>query len=313
MGNRIVRYAALGLAFLISACSSLERRTKLAHELYEQGKTEDALAELDAIVERRPDYVDANALLGRIYREQGDHGRAIASFKRGIEGDSERIDLRLDLGRTLIDHGLPAEAIGVLQTTIKMAPENPDALALCGQAHLLSGLAADSEGFFNNAILISPDHVLALEGRAEALERLDELDEALESRRRALELTSEGAELELAWGDELTRTGRIAAAERAYDDATAEDPMDPQGWYRRGLVLGELGRLREARDAFLVALEADPLFTEANTALADVYLAMGEMTLAKEQLRLYLQNAPAEELVDPKARRHELDRAFRGE
>ncbi len=313
MGNRIVRSTALGLALLICACSSLERRTKLANELYEQGKSEEALAELDAVVERRPDYVDANALMGRIYREQGDHGRAIASFKRAIEADPERIDLRLDMGRSFIDLGLTGEAIGALQTTIKLAPDNADALALCGRAHLLSGLVGDSEGFFNQAIDVNPDHVMALEGRAEALERLDELDEALESRRKALELTSEGAELELAWGDELARTGRIAAAARAYDDATAEDPMDPQGWYRRGLVLAELGRLREARDAFLVALEADPLLTEANTALADVYLAMGEMTLAKEQLQLYLQHASAEELVDPKARRHELDRAFRGQ
>ena len=89
---------------------------------------------------------------------------------------------------------------------------------------------------------------------------------------------------------QLTEQGRLALVNRQFDVALSDlnkaieaDASNPHAHYYRGLVLGNLGREREALDAFLKAAELDPGWGEAHRMAAVAALNTSNLPIAWEQ------------------------------
>ena len=89
---------------------------------------------------------------------------------------------------------------------------------------------------------------------------------------------------------QLTEQGRLALVNRQFDVALSDlnkaieaDASNPSAHYYRGLVLGNLGREREALDAFLKAAELNPGWGEAHRMAAVAALNTSNLPIAWEQ------------------------------
>ena len=89
---------------------------------------------------------------------------------------------------------------------------------------------------------------------------------------------------------QLTEQGRVALVNRQFDIALSDlnkaieaDALNPYAHYYRGLVLGNLGREREALDAFLKAAELNPGWGEAHRMAAVAALNTSNLPIAWEQ------------------------------
>jgi tetratricopeptide (TPR) repeat protein len=105
---------------------------------------------------------------------------------------------------------------------------------------------------------------------------------------------------------QLTEQGRVALVNRQFDIALSDlnkaieaDALNPYAHYYRGLVLGNLGREREALDAFLKAAELNPGWGEAHRMAAVAALNTSNLPIAWEQaVKAYQAGAEISESIN---------------
>ena len=105
---------------------------------------------------------------------------------------------------------------------------------------------------------------------------------------------------------QLTEQGRLAFVNRQFDVALSDlnkaieaDASNPSAHYYRGLVLGNLGREREALDAFLKAAELNPGWGEAHRMAAVTALNTSNLPIAWEQaVKAYQAGAEISESIN---------------
>ncbi len=77
-----------------------------------------------------------------------------------------------------------------------------------------------------------------------------------------------GAELHLVAADRAEELGQTEAALAHAESATADRPGEAQAWFRRGRILGKLGRIAEAEKAYRTCMRLDPAGPDAPNNLA---------------------------------------------
>lgn len=101
-----------------------------AREFYQQGRDDEALAEIRKLLNLEPTTAEAFLLSGRINQRRGDQEAAIAALKTAIFWDSRLIDAHILLGRIFLERGDMGEARKYAASAIAINPDNPEAMAL---------------------------------------------------------------------------------------------------------------------------------------------------------------------------------------
>jgi tetratricopeptide (TPR) repeat protein len=109
----------------------------LARVLLDLGNFNDALDEIDAARQARPNYAEASAVEGRIHRDEGNLDQAVRSFRRSIrEAKGFQPEARVGLARTLEDKGQFAEAVVELRAAIdQLSDSEPVIYQMLGAAY----------------------------------------------------------------------------------------------------------------------------------------------------------------------------------
>ena len=112
-----------------NASSAQEALNKI-RDLYQQGRDDEALAEIRKLLNMEPTTAEAFLLSGRINQRRGDQEAAIAALKTAIFWDSRLIDAHILLGRIFLERGDLAEAKKYAASAIAIDPDNQEAMAL---------------------------------------------------------------------------------------------------------------------------------------------------------------------------------------
>jgi tetratricopeptide (TPR) repeat protein len=112
-----------------SAASTDQALTKI-RDLYQQGRDDEALAEIRKLLNIEPTTAEAFLISGRINQRRGDQEAAIAALKTAIFWDSRLIDAHILLGRIFLEKGDLGEARKYAASAIGINPDNPEAMAL---------------------------------------------------------------------------------------------------------------------------------------------------------------------------------------
>jgi tetratricopeptide (TPR) repeat protein len=112
-----------------NANSAQESLTKI-RDLYQQGRDDEALAEIRKLLNVEPTTAEAFLISGRINQRRGDQETAIAALKTAIFWDSRLIDAHILLGRIFLEKGDLGEARKYAASAIGIDPDNPEAMAL---------------------------------------------------------------------------------------------------------------------------------------------------------------------------------------
>jgi tetratricopeptide (TPR) repeat protein len=101
-------------------------------DLYQQGRDDEALAEIRKVLIVEPTNAEAFLLSGRINQRRGDQEAAIAALKTAIfwEPPPKMIDAHILLGRIFLERGDLGEARKYAVSAINIDPSNQEAMAL---------------------------------------------------------------------------------------------------------------------------------------------------------------------------------------
>jgi len=101
-----------------------------ARDLYQAGRDEEALPELNRVVMLEPTNAEAYLLSGRINLRRGDAEAAIAALKTAIFWDPKLIDAHILLGRIFLERGDRGEATKYATSAMTIDSNNQEAIAL---------------------------------------------------------------------------------------------------------------------------------------------------------------------------------------
>src|SRR6266853_5233121 len=112
--------------------NSTEEALNKIRELYQQGRDDEALAEIRKVLIVEPTNAEAFLLSGRINQRRGDQEAAIAALKTAIfwEPPPKMIDAHILLGRIFLERGDLGEARKYAVSAINIDPSNQEAMAL---------------------------------------------------------------------------------------------------------------------------------------------------------------------------------------
>ncbi|GLU31842.1 tetratricopeptide repeat protein [Trinickia caryophylli] len=200
----------------------------------------------------------------------------------------------LERARAAHARGAWEEAESGYRSLLRTQPDDPDALHMLGLLRFQDGRLLEAHGYLNRSIERQPSALalanhasvlLALERRAEALERLD----------AALRMHPDHPRALLLRADLLAESGHNEQAIDTLDRIIASLPGQPPAlvWTKRAAALHRIGRHREAIDACERALSLEPGSFDAHSLRGDALRAeqQWEAALVDYELALALQPA----------------------
>ena len=228
----------------------------------EMGNYDDAIEAFSSVVNENPSDVLAYNHLGAIYLVKKDYQKSIASFKRGLQIDQNHPILNYNLARCYGEAKMYSDAIRCYENALKAKPGWVDAikdfsaiLVKCQKSQEASDLVKHSielypndtkllsmlgsiyldqydydsaEKTFKRAKKVDNQDIHILEGLAEALEKGEKPQEALENVLDALEIAPADKDLKKRYVQTLLSANQIEAAGTNVRELYEEDKNDPQ-------------------------------------------------------------------------------------
>jgi len=176
--------------------------------------------------------------------------------------------------RQAIERGAWADAVQPLNAALQTQPGHPELLRLSGLVEHARGNHAHAVALFGHLYRQFPQDAALLNHLGAALAQSGQLDGAIASFRRALELDPALIDAACNLGRALDLRGDAAAARDAFDQALRIDPQHMPARLQRAESLKQLGELAEAERDLRAVLQRTPDSAAALAALA--HLRSGE-------------------------------------
>jgi tetratricopeptide (TPR) repeat protein len=168
-------------------------------------------------------YAPAHYNLGKAYLDQHKHHLALAAFSKAVKLQPDYADALFLLANTRVHLGAVADAKPLYKKVIKLAPDNFEAYNNLGSALQELGDAQAAIPYLQQAIVLKPDFELAYRNLAHAMVALERHEDALEVYQSCIE-HCESARLYQFMGTTFQQLGRMDEARQAYLTAAQLDP-----------------------------------------------------------------------------------------
>ena len=200
-------------------------RLELASALTEQGRTDEAKAQIHRVLEVHPDDVVAHQRMAVVLASEGKLREAAEHCRHALRVRPESYESNLNLGRILLEDGQVEEAVGPLAEALRLSPKDPAANYYWGHIQQRRGDSREAAGYYRDAVTSDPEFVPALMALAalyieDMKTEWSDPDEALAFANKACELTQHKdfnalrilAAVQAVGGqfDEAVRTARTA-------------------------------------------------------------------------------------------------------
>ncbi|MBL9037476.1 MAG: tetratricopeptide repeat protein [Archangium sp.] len=201
--------------------------TELAEQWARLSDLERAEAQLKRVLDKAPDYPQAQLMMGRVLYESRKTTRAKAHLSRAIRLMPTSPDAYLVLTQLWLDQGKVDEAVKVVEELGAAVPGEPIGFRRLGLALAERGDPTRAEKLLLRAVDRDPGDFEAWVTLARIYETTARLPKALEAYGRALERDSDNREALLAAGRLALRMNAVADA-RAYFDQLLSLSKDPE-------------------------------------------------------------------------------------
>jgi Flp pilus assembly protein TadD len=187
-----------------------------------------------------------------------------------------------------------AEGIGELKAWLKDNPQDASTAYKLALTLLEEERFEESLEYAEQCAILAPNDTNALKLLGMARDYGGLVEEAEKILFRAAELDPGDADVWLCLGAHFFQSpaSDYGEALRYFSRACSIDPMSSQAQQCRAEALEKLGRISEARSAYLLAIQADHDNLAAIKALAQLEVQEGNLEKAADLLRVYLKQAP---------------------
>lgn len=261
-----------------------EQHAEQAHQFYEAGQWEKALAELKLALSVDPSQGDWHMGMGLTLDAMQRYEDAIACFELALRLKGDDTETMLYLAADLIRCDQCPRALKVLQRITDHDPGCEPAYCHKILAHCRLGQHDLAEQAFYLAQQINQDCPHCYNNVAQSLVMTGRLDRALWCWNRALQLDPHHPEARALMGQALYQAGHHERARQLLLEHLRDDPADLDALLVLGALLAELGRPDEAREKFHRALEIDPAYGAAYRHLGELDVRDGRYDAAQTNL-----------------------------
>lgn len=256
--------------------------------LQEAGQLEESLGCLERVVALQPENAEARNNLGNTCKLLGRFDLTEIHYAKALALNPDYAEAHSNLANLLNELGRFDEAEAAARHAIDLNPQMADAYINLAGVEMSRRGYAQSLRWLDALLAFAPLHSAGLAARALALKHLEQLDEALDSARRAVGAAPESAEAHNTLGQVLQAASRFDEALAAFDRAAAlPGTAAESALVNRAVLLMEAGRRGDAQAAIARALKAFPRSVRAHASCADlVAFAPGDPRIAQMEALL---------------------------
>ncbi len=258
----------------------------LAVQQHQAGQLQQAEQIYRAILEVKPQQVEALHLLGLVAYQVGKHELARVYMGRALRLKPDFVEGYINLAAVLQEQGHLAEAQANLQQALRLRPDLAEAHNNLGNVLKEQGQLTEAQACYQQALRLKPDLAEAHNNLGNLLKDQGKLEEARASLEQALRLKPDYAEAHNNLGNVFKEQGHLAKAQASLEQALRLEPVFAEAHNNLGNVLKEQGKLVEARVRLQEALRLKPGFAEAHNSLGNVLREQGQLA---EALACYQQ------------------------
>ena len=296
---------------------SSEEYDERAHQLYNEGQYDDALAVLHEGLALYPNSVELHIGVGYARLAREEYAWARRSFEEALVLEPEHEDALAGLGETLLKFGLEEAGLRCFRRTLDLGyADDLDLMLQIGRALFREASARDRRELFSGALEFfevaarqAPEGAEAIACVGYAQHRLGDDDAAVTSLRRSLQADNEHMEARIYLANIMYDRGDYDASLHHFERTAPEDHWDELGIWR----LIELKRSAHKLDEHAPELkpweerltelggemdDIDELFLEVDGTRAseagDVEVARGQLELFGTLLTSLADNAATE-------------------
>jgi len=212
---------------------SSEEYDERAHQLYNEGSFDEALALLREGLALYPHAVELHVGVGYARLARDEFAWARRAFEESLVLDPEHEDALAGLGEVLLKLGQTPAALKAFHRILELGYSDDVELMLqVGRALFREGLMSDAKEYFDVALQQTPDNAEAVAMVGYTLHRMGEDALAVDTLRRALQLDPEHSEARIYLGNLLYDQGEYEAALVQLDRTHPEDHWDELGIWR---------------------------------------------------------------------------------
>ena len=304
MDLRQFRYAlcsqlVLGLLFLLQLSVEAQSVAKAPpsydeiHRLTEQGKFDDALAELDEISKTNPTAKNLSHEFGVTYYRKGDYRNAVTTLQRAIAENPDDTEAAQLIGLSLYLSNKPAEAIPYLVKVQSWYPSaNVDASYILGVAYIQMKDYANARRAFAKMFQVPPDSAAAYLFTARLLLRLDFAPVAEEYGKKAIELDAKLPLAHQVLGELYLYENKLPEATAQLQQELAINPGNPAAYYKLADAYSRAQKFDEAEKLLQRSIWLDANASGPYILLGKVLEKKGESELAVRALQRALAMDP---------------------
>jgi tetratricopeptide (TPR) repeat protein len=282
---------------------SSEEYDERAHQLYNEGQYEEALAVLREGLTLYPNAVELHIGVGYARLAREEFAWARRSFEEALVLDPEHEDALAGLGETLLKFGQHEAGVKCFRRILELGyADDLELMLQSGRALFREGLVEASKEFFDIAVQQAPESAEAHACVGYALHRLGDEENAVAALRRALQHDGDHAEARIYLGNLLYDRGEYEAALYHLDRTSPEDHWDELGIWRMVELKKSLHRLDDddpelkAWDERLAELAGDA--DAVDELLVEIEQAAAEADAARARGQLELFGALLTEMAE---------------
>lgn len=281
---------------------------------FRQGDVDGAEAALRIVQQFVPDHLPTLYLMGVVKSEQGQMNQAADNLRRFLARDEGNLSARKLLASIYADMGNSDEVLELLRP-VEGRHSDPQVWALLGSAALREGDMTSATEAFSKAVELAPDMAPFRNQLALSLLSSGEEDAARSELATAVELDGDQFQSDYILAMVAARKGEFAEARTAVDRIIAKGPDNPIGHNLKGAIELAEGNTEAATASFVLALEKDPAYYPAAKNLVQLLEQDQDYAAAEKVLQTAIAADPDGQeaqlgYADFLVRRGQMDKAL---
>jgi tetratricopeptide (TPR) repeat protein len=255
-------------------------------ELLQQGKYDEAIAELQQLASEHPEIRGVARELGIAYYKKSDYFRAAQSLQQALQEDSKDTEATQLLGLSYYLSGKPTEAIPFLEKVQTWYPRaNVDASYILGQCYIQTKDYPHARQAFAKMFDLSPESAGAYLLTARMLFRQEFEPVALEYAQKATTLDPKLPLAHALLGEIHLFQSQVQQAITDFQQELAVDPGNASIYYKLADAYSRLQKFDDAERLLQRSIWLDPTSTGPYILMGKVLEKKGEPELAVRALQ----------------------------
>jgi tetratricopeptide (TPR) repeat protein len=178
-----------------------QTRNELISSLVQEGRLDEAQAQLEKALQIQPDDAEAHSNLGNVLHKKGKRDEAIAHYQKALQIQPSFAKAHHNLANVLLEQGRVDDAIAHYQKALALQPDFLAARNNLGLVFLELGRLDEAQAQFKETLDLRPDFAPAQRNLGSVLLQKGQVQEALAHFQKALQLQPDSPQTceRLAW------------------------------------------------------------------------------------------------------------------